>query len=197
MKIELKKPILGAGKQKLFTALGQADPNAIRVLADKIRPELCRRMLRIGFFVEDVDELLNDVLVITISNIRKQTFTFQDFHPAAYALGVARKLIANRVRSRKPRSVELTEELHAISEPEDTYYADKERQAIVGQLLDQLGDPCRKILVLKYFEYYRDKELLEKRIVAFSTLNSLKSKRSQCLKMLAELAKAAGITKVF
>lgn len=88
LKIELKKPILSTGKLELFTALGQANPNAIRMLADKIRPELYRKMLRIGFFVEDVDELLNDVLVITISNIRKQTFTFQDFHPSAYALGV-------------------------------------------------------------------------------------------------------------
>ncbi len=79
---------MSTGKLELFTALGQANPNAIRMLADKIRPELYRKMLRIGFFVEDVDELLNDVLVITISNIRKQTFTFQDFHPSAYALGV-------------------------------------------------------------------------------------------------------------
>lgn len=184
-------------KQELYISLGKASPSAIQQLAKRIQPDVRKACLDVGLSLEDAEELLNDVLVITIANIRKQTFEFQDFHPAAYAMGVLRKLLANKIRSKKPPT-ETIEHLseHSKLNPEK-YYEDKERQVIVGQLLHKLGDTCRQLIEMKYYQHYRDKELLEKKLVPFSTINSLKSKRSQCLKQLASLAKAAGIYKVF
>lgn len=194
---ESQKEIDQNKKREAYISLSKASPVAIRQLAKQIQPDVRKACLNAGFSLEDAEELLNDVLVITISNIRKQTFEFQNFHPAAYAMGVSRKLLANRIRSKKPptESIEYLSE-HSKLNPEK-YYEDKERQIIVGQLLHKLGRVCRQLIEMRYYQHYRDKELLEKKLVPFSTVNSLKSKRSQCLKQLANLARAAGIYKVF
>ena len=86
-----------------------------------------------------------------------------DFHPAAYALGVARKLIANRLRKNRPGMEELDQNLAVYSDfSPETYLKNKEKQVLVGNLLDKIGDVCRQLLHLKFYEHLRDSEIIEK-----------------------------------
>lgn len=183
--------------QAFFEQLGQANTEAIKSLAQKIRPNIQQSVKRAQLPLQDIEEIMNDAIIVTIKAIRKGSFEFQSYHPAAYAKGVAKKLIANRIRSKKP-STEALENvyLHSAFNP-DLYLKDKERQAIVGQLLDGMCEGCRKILKLKYFHAYKDKEIIEQKLSPYTTINALKSKRSQCLKKLAVLAKKAGIREAF
>lgn len=184
-------------KQVFFEQLGQANTHAIKKLAQKIRPDIQQSVQQSQLPLQDIEEIMNDAIVITIKAIRKGTFEFQSYHPAAYAKGVAKKLIANRIRSKKPRTETLEHVyLHSEFHP-DLYMKDKERQAIVGQLLDGMCEGCRKILQLKYFHAYKDREIIEQQLSPYTTVNALKSKRSQCLKKLATLAKKAGIKGAF
>lgn len=180
-------------KRALYDALGRADKASILFLVKKTSTDINRMARKAGLFPEDIEELINDVVVIIISGIRKGKFQFMDFHPAAYALGVARKLIANRIRKKRPGMEELDQNMTVFSDlnPE-VYLRDKERQALVGALLNRIGEVCRTLLQLKYFEHLRDSEIIEKGLTSFNTVGSLKSKRSQCLKKLAELAKNEG-----
>lgn len=180
-------------KQAFFDALGRAESQAIRNLAKKISYGVKQATSRAGLLPQDAEELLNDAVVITISNIREGKFKFMDFSPASYAAGVARRLIANRIRTKKPIAEELTD-LPLISDlnPEK-YMKDKERQSIVGQLLAKLGGTCQKLIRFKYFDQLKDKEIIEKKLIDFTSINSLKSKRSQCMKKLASMAKEEGI----
>lgn len=182
-----------AEKKAFFQSLARAERAAIRELAKKISYGINQATSRAGLQPQDAEELLNDTIVITISNIKQGKFKFMDFSPASYASGVARRLIANRIRTKKPRTEEVTD-LPLVSDlnPEK-YMKDKERQAIVGQLLAKLGETCRKLIRLKYFEQKKDKEIIENKWADFSSINSLKSKRSQCMKKLAGMAKEVGI----
>ncbi|MBV6441752.1 MAG: hypothetical protein EPGJADBJ_03441 [Saprospiraceae bacterium] len=182
--------------QSFFEALGRAEPAAIRQLAAKIVTGVRQMSARAGLSPQDAEEILNDAVVITISNIREGKFRFMDFSPATYASGVARKLIANRVRVKKPAAQEL-DNLPLLSDMNpEAYVQDKERQKLVGQLLQQLEETCRQLIQLKYFNTLRDEEIIDKQLTPFTSVNSLKSKRSQCLKKLAGLALEAGITSV-
>jgi len=184
-------------KEALFDQLSRAEVPAIRALSAKITPDIRREARQAGLSLQDVEELVNDALFITVKSIRNGQFQFQDYHPAAYARGVARKLISNHLRTRKPR----TEGLENVAAPSDfdpeTYLKNKERKAIVRQLLARLGENCRHLLELKYFEKLKDQEIIDQQLTGFTTIGSLKSKRSQCLKKMAEAAKLAGITEVF
>lgn len=184
-------------KKAFFDRLEQADVPTIRALAVKVVPDVRRVVRQAGLAEEDTEEVLNDAILATLQAIRKGTFQFMEYHPAAYTLGVAKKLVANRMRSKKPHT-ELLENLTAASDfnPE-TYLKDKERASIVEELLQRMGENCRKVLLLKYFELRRDKEVIEEKLTPYNTVGSLKSKREQCLKKLAETAIQAGIKEAF
>lgn len=192
-----QQPPLQTDNQSFFDALGRAEAPAIRQLAAKIAFGVQQAAAQAGLSPEDAEETLNDAVVITISNIRDGKFQYMDFSPATYAAGVARKLIANRIRVKKPATQE-PDNLPLLSDlnPE-TYLHAKERQKLVGDLLKRLEETCRQLIKLKYFDTLQDQEIVSRQLTQFTSINSLKSKRSQCLKKLAGLALEAGITGVF
>lgn len=184
-------------KRAFYDALGRVEPTAVKLLSEKIKYEVRKASKAAGLQSEDAEELLNDVVVITISNIKKGQFPFSDYSPVAYAKGVLRKLIANRIRSKKPRQEEL-DNLNLVSDfSPEKYMQDKERQSIVSKLLEKLGENCRNLIKMKYFKQLRDAEIIEQKMTAYSSINSLKSKRSQCLKQLEGLTRGVGIKEVF
>jgi hypothetical protein len=81
-----------ADKQAFYDALGRVEPAAIRVLAEKITYNTGQAVLRAALSAEDAQELVNDAVLITITNIQNQTFLFSDFSPAVYANGVVQNL---------------------------------------------------------------------------------------------------------
>lgn len=182
------------GRKVLFELLRKADVAAIQELAVKVLPEVQHKVKQYGLAQEDVQEVLNDSILVTLKAIRNGQFEFKDYHPATYTKGVARKLIANRARSKKT-PLELQEAMGGQSDatPESDIIS-KERRAIVRELLSRLGENCRKVLLLKYFEHLKDKEVVSGKLTPYSTVASLKSKRGQCLKKLAGMAQRAGIT---
>ena len=184
-------------KKALFDALGKLEPTAVRYLGKKIDYDTRQAAKQARLSLEDAEELVNDAVVITISNIRKGTFPFEDSSPVAYAKGVVRKLIANRLRTKKPTKERL-EKVHLASDfNPDKYIQDKERRSIVARLLERLGENCHNLLKMKYFNHLKDQEIITQNLTPYSTVGSLKSKRSQCLKELEQLARQAGIKGVF
>lgn len=192
-KLQDEEKQLLADKRAFYEALGRAEPVAIRALAGKIAYDVQQATRKVGLTAEDAEELLNDAIVITISNIQKQTFLFTDFSPVAYANGVVKNLIANRLRVKKPVKQELNDVMIASDLDVETYLNNKELEFIIGYLLDKLEENCRQLLQLKYFENLRDKEVVEQGLTPYSTTDSLKSKRNKCLNKLIELAKGTKI----
>lgn len=179
-------------KRVFFDALGQADSDAIRFLAQKISYSIRQSAFKARLAAEDVEELINDAIVITIGNIQQGKVQFMDYSPVAYALGVSRRLMANRIRSKKPPTEEL-DQVHLASDfnPE-VYLKNKEQEKIIGQLLAKLEENCRLLIRLKFFHQKKDREIIEEKLSPYHSVDTVKSKRSQCLKKLARLATAAG-----
>ena len=184
-------------KKAFFDALDKMDPKAVRLLGKKIESDIKQAARNGRLSPEDAEELVNDAVVTTVSNIRKGTFPFIDSSPVAYAKGVGQKLIANRIRKQRPQSEDLSIVQVASDFNPEKYIQDKERRNIVKTLLGRLGENCRNLLQLKYFSHLRDKEAIDKGMAAYTTVGSMRAKRSQCLKELEGLARGAGITQVF
>ena len=174
--------------QAFFEALKVADSKAIRDLARKISYGTKQAVYNARLSPQDAEELINDALVITIRNIREEKFQFMGISPKSYALGIVRKLIANRLRKKKLATTALSGAETIADFSAEEYVQKKEKEQLIGRLLQKLGEVCQKILKLKYFESYKDEEIIRLQLTSFSTINSLKSKRSQCLKKLTEIA---------
>ena len=57
-----------------------------------------------------------------------------------------------------------------------------EQNDLIGFLLDELGENCRKVLILYYFEQLSMNEIKEK--MGWQTVQSAKNKKSLCMKKL-------------
>jgi hypothetical protein len=58
----------------------------------------------------------------------------------------------------------------------------------VRQLLGNLGQPCEQVVRLHHIEGYSDEEVVNQKMTKYSTTDSLKMKRSDCMKKLIQLA---------
>lgn len=64
----------------------------------------------------------------------------------------------------------------------------EERQRIIAQCLDQLGDTCKKVLTYYYFEEMSMQDIAEK--LGFANTDTAKTKKYKCKKKLDDLVRA-------
>jgi RNA polymerase sigma factor (sigma-70 family) len=63
-----------------------------------------------------------------------------------------------------------------------------EREKIIAQCLEQLGDTCRKVLMYYYFEEMSMQEIADR--LGFANTDTAKTKKYKCKQKLDELVKA-------
>ena len=177
-----------------FESLKNHESWAIQHLADRLTNFMPTIPSIYLLSKEDIEELRNDTLLITLKNLTRGTFQFQNLDPVTYALAVTRKLLANRLRKRGLKTEALEkQDVDSGFDPE-SYLLQKECELAIGKLLKELGPNCEQIIRLKYYHNLRDKEVVQKKLSAYATINALKSKRSQCLRKLADLVKEKGFS---
>ncbi|MEZ4932588.1 MAG: hypothetical protein R2788_10770 [Saprospiraceae bacterium] len=100
-------PVFSKDKQAFFAALKELDGAAIRHLSEKLSV-LIKSIPNIYLFQkEDIEELKNDAILVTLKKMEEGTFVFQDYDPVTYCMAVSRKLLANLLRKRKLDTVPI------------------------------------------------------------------------------------------
>ena len=192
--MQKKSTPIVSNNYQLFESLKSLDRQAIRHMSNRLLVAIKALPGIYHFQKEDIEELRNDALLITLKKITSEEFVFQDYDPLSYAMGVARKLFANMIRKRKLNTIPLQEFDKASDINPEKYYLQKEAETVLGKLLKTVGENCEKIIRLKYYDNMKDQEVIDKKMSIYSTVNSLKNKRSQCLKKLSELVKEKGFS---
>lgn len=173
----------------LFLNLKNEDPKAILNLKARIHPFIQTHSMSGDLSPEDLEEIVNDTVLTCLRKIQDGTCRFMDCDPAVYAISVARRLIANH-RRRHLLRCEGLEEYHGLSETDPHQYCEqKEQKRILHEWLAQLGDTGAKIIRYHYLEGLRDEEVVRRQLTPYTTVNSLKTKRSQYMKKLVGLAR--------
>lgn len=192
-----RNPDTFSDKKTFFEALRTLAPKAIRHLSEKLLPLIHSVGGVYLLSREDIEELNNDAILITLQKLQDGSFQFQDYDPVSYALGVTRMLVANRLRKKNLNTVPMDgvkQEMDGVEVDPEQYYLHKESEKTIGQLLDLLGNNCKQIIRLKYYDNFKDQEVIDRQLSPYSTVDSLKNKRSQCLRKLSELVKHKGLT---
>ncbi len=138
---------------------------------------------------EDLEGVVNDAVFITLKKIRDNQFVLKDAAPATYAIAVAKNLIGNRLQKRKIQTASLEEamSLPSIDFDPECYILQKEKEVLLGTLLDKLEEPCRRIILFRYYEKLTDEEVVQQKLAEYSNAKSLKVQRCKCLKKLAAM----------
>lgn len=176
-------------KYRLFLDLKNEDPKAILHLKARIHPFIQTHSMSGHLSPEDLEEIVNDAVLTCLLKIQDGTCRFMDCDPAVYAISVARRLIANHRRRRLLRCEGL-EEHHGVSGTDPHQHCEqKEQKRILNEWLAQLGDTGANVIRYHYLEGLRDEEVVRRQLTPYTTVNSLKTKRSQFLKKLIGLAR--------
>ncbi|MCB9274422.1 MAG: hypothetical protein H6564_10305 [Lewinellaceae bacterium] len=173
----------------LYEGLKNLEPWAIRHLGEQAGSLFSRLPGAGRISTQDREELINDTLVLVLSKLEQGLFEFQGVSPVAYAMAVAGKLLNNRLRKRHLPTVDIEGLAFLPDEEIQDYFEKKETERLLAALLGKLGDDCRQLIRLRYYEGVKDEQAVKERLTKYTTVDSLKNKRCRCLKKLSEIVK--------
>lgn len=174
--------------QQLYEGLVRLDNQAILCLQTKALPMLRKVISSMGLKGDEIEEVLNQSTLIFLQKIKEGTYEFKCHAPTTYVVEVAKRLAMAKIRRKKP-GTEALEDHHVkhLSEYE-TLERQRDSAALVTRFLSQLGEACEKVVRLHHIDGYSDEEVVKGKMTPYSTINSLKMKRSTCMKKLIEIA---------
>ncbi len=135
-------------------------------------------------------EVLNDASIIVLKKIREPGFTLLSAKLSTYFIEIVKNVVLNKTRGRQFAGNDSLDDQHHLSDQSvEEYYARKENIELINRLLNDIALPCSAIIRLKYLDGYADEEVVQQQLVPYSTVESLRVKRSDCMKKLKDMAK--------
>lgn len=174
--------------ERLFEGLRALNNSAILCVQLKSMGSVRKFVAQYRLPPEQAEEILNKSTLIFLRKIEDGTYQFQHYAPSTYLIEVARKVALSATRSKK-NNAEPLENHHYLADPEvEEAHKRSDATDLVRQLLGQMGQPCEQIVRLHHIEGYSDGEVVQQQLTKYSTIDSLKMKRSDCMKKLIQLA---------
>ncbi len=174
--------------ERLFEGLQRLDNSAILCVQTKALNSVRKFVSQYRLPVEQADDILNQSTLIFLRKIEDGTYQFQNNAPSTYLIEIARRVALMATRSQK-NTTETLENHQYLADPDiETDGKRNEATELVRQLLGHLGQPCEQVVRLHHIEGYSDEEVVNQKLTRYSTPDSLKMKRSDCMKKLIQLA---------
>jgi RNA polymerase sigma factor (sigma-70 family) len=134
--------------------------------------------------LEDVDDILQDAVIAVWQNVSQRSFTLTS-KLNTYIYAIAKNLWLKQLN--KDKRLDPLEDFHSNTHPADEPKNHKMDLDIVVEYLGKLGDTCRELLQLFYFDGLDMTSIAER--MDFANADTAKSKKYQCFKKLEQLIK--------
>jgi RNA polymerase sigma factor (sigma-70 family) len=169
----------------LTAALKQEEADAIRCLSSRISGSVYRIAKNARLPDEDIEELHCDCIMIFIDKIRTGKYEYAGFDPATYAVEIARRRVFHYSRK---QARDKSSELDNIPEPAaESEWDILDQTEILRRNLAIIGEKCRQLITLRYLDNLKDKEVIDRQLTRYTTVDALKNHRAQCMKKLTEM----------
>lgn len=182
---DVSKPL--RDKRAFHEQLRNADAGAIRELYARIAGTIHNVASYWQIGSQDVEEIIQDTLLITIKKIRDGSFQFMGFDPATYAVQVGRGLLLNLCRKRKLPHDSIETQPNLADTDAHLFAEKKEQLELLEQAMSRLGASCRQLIRYRFFENLTDEAVLRLGTTPYSDANTLKTSRNRCMKKLSVL----------
>ncbi len=175
------------GNRALFDGLAALETGAIRCLQDKARGAIFNYGKMRSIPDEDLEEVVEDATVIFLEKIGNGGYEFQGMAPVTYCVEIGKRLVLKRGEKRQLKTVDI-DTAPVFGENEiGKFYEQRALEEQIGKLLNSVGENCRQVIKLRYYERLSDAEVIEQKLTPYSTVGSLKVKRSECISKLSEM----------
>ena len=138
---------------------------------------------------QDADDIFQETVVSFIDSVQKSKFR-QESGIRTFLISISKNLWYNEIR-RRQRAVNRERLFEADRNQEDSgvneIIQDRELKKQLNQLLHDLGDSCRKILELFYYENLSMKEIVSH--LHYENEQVVRNKKYKCLQQLTDKMK--------
>jgi len=175
---------------KLLDALRNGNDSALEELFYKNRRSIASLVIRNHGTDDDVEDVLQESLIVLWERIRKGTFEHQA-KLSTFIYATAKNIWLRRL-ARQRREFPAAGEIFEIPDGNSSPFEEmeeNERILAVEQAMEEIGNPCKDILLLYYWEEESMEEIAVK--LGFANADTVKSKKYQCKKALEKLVKKA------
>ena len=176
-----------SSNESLFDGLKKADSAAILYLQSKVLPSIKMMVKSHGLQQDCVEDILNQSILIFLQKINDGSYQYVGNSPSTYLIQIARRVTLLVTRDLK----NTAQPLDSIPENGDPDFEKlsrhQEAAEMVALLLGKLGPPCDQLIQLYHIDGLSDEEIIAQQLTRYTNTDSLKSKRSQCMKKLVQL----------
>lgn len=172
----------------IIDLLKRNDEKTIRTVYNDYKKSFILFAKRYNISEEDTIDIYQDAFIALIENVKSGKVDEIKSSLSTYLFGIGKFMIFQKFK--KNEQIHIADDLESI-EVEDDLYSEDDIDSQVRLLqkgLDKLGEQCKKVLLLFYYEEKKLDEIQEQ--LGYTSKDVLKSQKSRCLKQLKELIKA-------
>ena len=176
---------------RLLEAIRRGDEGALARLYGTSRPQVTAYVLRNSGTADDAEDMLQEALVILWERVRTGRFTY-DAKLETFIVGTVKNLWYRRLaRGRREVPVEPDPET-ADPDPRSPLdqLVESEEAALLADALRRIGEQCRSLLLMFYWEELSMEEIARR--MGFANADTAKAKKYQCKKALEQAVKQGG-----
>jgi len=174
--------------ERLFEGLKKLDNAAILCLQVRSLPSVRKAVAGYGLPLDKTNEIINSATLVFLQKIESGAYQFQGHAPITYFTEIAKRQALMATRSLKKSDRPLDSLAETADPDQDNLLRRNEAAETIQHLLEKLGQPCSRVIRLHHIDGFSDEEVVNQKLTKYSTVNSLKMKRSECMKKLIELA---------
>jgi len=147
---------------------------------------------------EDAEDIFQEVILVFIEILKKNKFRGES-SVSTFLYAITRNIWLNELNKRGKSK--LRDEIFEKGKEKETmdvshFIANRETKSQLMQLVDKLGENCKKVLLAFYFENLAIKEILQR--LDYENEQVVRNKKYKCLKQLEQMIiQVPGLDKTF
>lgn len=168
---------------KILDLIRKGDEEALVILYESNRRPILHLVTQNNGTADDAQDLLQESLVVLWERVRSGRFEYKS-KLSTFIYATAKNMWAQRLRRKgRETSGDLDPENHEDFSPSALEsIIMSERAEIVRDALERIGDQCRKLLLLFYWEEMPMEDIAVQ--LGFANADTVKAKKYQCKKAL-------------
>lgn len=169
----------------LIEQLKSGDEKTIRKIYDDHKNGFLLFAGRYALDREELIDIYQDAMIALIENAKKGKIDNLKSSLTTYLFGIGKFMIFKRLK--KNQKTHLIDEMERFELEYEDYYEDERNLQVISlrDALAKLGEQCRKVLTLFYYEEKKLDEI--QTLLGYTNKDVLKSQKSRCLKQLKDL----------
>lgn len=181
MTLRVFKASASMNETEIFDRIQGGDEKALELIYKKYYRMMTKMVITNSGTEEEARDVYQDALIVFWQKARSGKLVLTS-KISTYVYSICQNLWRKELDRKKRLTNE--EKDTAVSLDMDG----PEREKIIARCLNQLGDTCRKVLMLYYFDELSMQEIADK--LGFANTDTAKTKKYKCKQKLDELVKA-------